>query len=114
MRALVGAGAAAVERPIRTVRNRYQVIGTERFAAPVAVELIAAGTKQGGAVGLGAGRLGNRDVPGAVFVVVYRDAVEIRVATGAGGGSDFRSHGQKYSLALSYMSRKIDALLQKE
>src|ERR1019366_231505 len=51
----VSAGSAAVRRAVGSVRDRDQVIGAERLAASVAVELIAAGAEQFLANGIGAG-----------------------------------------------------------
>jgi len=42
-----GARFAAVQRAVGSVRDRDEVVGAERLAASIAVELIAAGTERG-------------------------------------------------------------------
>jgi hypothetical protein len=44
--AFSGAGSAASQRPTDFVRQRYQVVDTEDFAASVAVKLMAARAEQ--------------------------------------------------------------------
>jgi hypothetical protein len=74
-----------MQRAVGSVRNGDQVIGAESLPAPVAVELIAAGTEQCFAARIGTGLHGKSNVPG-VFVILHGKAVEVGVAGGASGG----------------------------
>ena len=84
-----GARFTAVQRAVGSVRDRYQVVGAERLAASIAVELIAAGTEH-----RAASRAGMHFQEGiaAVFVVFDRKAFKERVAGGARGGCEGLFH----------------------
>ena len=96
-RRFVGAGSAAMQRAGGSVRDRDQVIGAERLAASVAVELIAAGAEQLAADRIGAGADFQEEIA-AVFVVLDRKTFKERVAGGAGGGVELLSHVDNYAL----------------
>jgi hypothetical protein len=55
------------------------------------MELRAAGAEKRSAAGVGAGMDWNGDIA-AFFAVLDREAIEIRVAVAASGGSEFRFH----------------------
>jgi hypothetical protein len=80
-----------MQRLIGAIRDRDQVVGAERLATPIAMELVAAGAKHLAAIGIRA-RTDFEECVAAVFVVLDRKVLEKRVAGGAGGGSDLRSH----------------------
>ena len=67
------------------------MIGTECLAAPVAVKLVAAGTKHLAAGSVRA-RADFQESVAAVFVVLDLEALEEGVAGGAGGGSKSAVH----------------------
>ena len=67
------------------------MVGAERLTAPVAVKLVAAGTKHLAADGIGA-RVYFEDGVSAILVVIDGKAVEKGVAVGAGSGSESWSH----------------------
>ena len=73
------------------------MVGTECLAASVAVKLVAAGAEHLSASGIRA-RADFEECVAAVFVVLDRKALEKRVASGAGSGSEFRFHVFYYSL----------------
>jgi hypothetical protein len=67
------------------------VIGAKRLATSIAVELIAAGAKHLAACGIRT-RTDFEEGIAALFVVFDREALEKRVAGGAGSGSEFLFH----------------------
>jgi len=67
------------------------VVGAERLAASIAVELVTAGAKHLAARGIGTGPNLQEGVA-AIFVVLEREAFEKRVASGAGSGSKLLFH----------------------
>ena len=67
------------------------MFGAERLATPVAMELVTAGAKHLAASGIRA-KADFEECVAAIFVVLDRKALEQRVASGAGGGSELRSH----------------------
>ena len=69
------------------VWDRHEVIGAEGFAAAIAMKLITGWAEEFAAVGVGAG-MDWQDCVASVFVVFNGEAVEIRLAFGAGGGSE--------------------------
>jgi hypothetical protein len=71
------------------------VVGAERLAASIAVELIAAGTEHRAASGAG---MDFQEGIAAVFVVFDRKTFKTRIAGGAGGGVESLSHVDKYAL----------------
>jgi hypothetical protein len=85
--ALVRARRAAVQRPVRPIRDGDKVVGAERVTAAVAVELIAARAQQGSARRMSAGLHRDQGIS-AVFVALNWNAVKEGVAGGAGGGSE--------------------------
>ena len=68
------------------------MVGAERLAASVAVELIAARAEHLAACGIRTGADFEEGVA-AVFVVLDWKALEQGVAGGAGGGGELLSHG---------------------
>ena len=80
-----------MERPISAIRHGDQVIGAEGFTTTVAVELRAAGTEKLAAGVLSAG-VNFEECVATIFVVLDRKALENRVASGAGSGSELRFH----------------------
>jgi len=67
------------------------VVGAERLAASVAVELVAARAQLLSTDEIGA-RVDRQECVPAVFVVLDRKALEERLAGGAGGGSKLLCH----------------------
>ena len=67
------------------------MVGAERLAASVAMELVAAGAKHLAASGVRT-RPDFEECVAAVFVVLDRKALEERLAGGAGGGSKLLCH----------------------
>ena len=84
-----GARFTAVQRAVGSVRDRYQVVGAERLAASIAVELIAAGTEHRAASGAG---VDFQEGIAAVLVVFDRKTFKECVAGGAGSGGELLSH----------------------
>jgi hypothetical protein len=82
------------------------VIGAKRLAASIAVKLIAAGAKHLPAGGIGAWP-NFEDGDAAVFVILHGKVLEQRVAIGAGGGSEFRSHVFTLCLSLRFVKHEI-------
>jgi hypothetical protein len=74
----------------------HPVLAAERLAASVAMELIAAGAEHRAASCTGVDF--KQRVAEAVFVVVYRQAVEAGLAFGAGGGGEVCCHENIISL----------------
>jgi hypothetical protein len=68
------------------------VIGAEKLAASIAMELVAAGAEHLAAGGIGTGADFEEGIA-TVLVVFDREALKERVASGAGSGGEFRSHG---------------------
>jgi hypothetical protein len=84
-----GAGSAASQRRINSIRYRYQVVDTEGIAASVAMKLRAARAEQRAAAR--AGTLLQKYV-GTKLVVFDRQALKEGVASGAGGGVELFLH----------------------
>jgi hypothetical protein len=78
-----------VERSVGSVRYGHEVVGAERLAASIAVELIAAGTEHRSASRTG---VDFQEGIAAVFVVLDRKTLKERVADGAGSGGELLSH----------------------
>src|ERR1700691_6018357 len=89
--ALGCAGRAAVQRSVSSVRERDQMIGAERLATTVAMELVAAGA-QHFAAGSVRARVDFEEGLAAVLFVLDRKTLEKCVAGGAGSGSKSVSH----------------------
>ena len=109
-----GARFAAVQRAVGAVRDRDEVVGTERLAASIAVELIAAGTEHGAA---SRAEVHFQEGIAAVFVVFDRKTFKERVAGGAGGGVELLSHeiiiSVKAALVKHLMNRIENILVQR-
>ena len=67
------------------------MIGAEKLAASIAVELVATGAEHLVAAGIGTRADFEEGIP-AVLVIFDRKALEKRVAGGAGSGSESESH----------------------
>jgi hypothetical protein len=76
-----------MQRSASTIWHGDQVVGAERLAASIAVELVAAGAEHLAADGARA-RTHFEEGIAAIFVVLDQKAFEKRVASGAGGGSE--------------------------
>jgi hypothetical protein len=85
------------------------VVGAERVAASVAVELVAAGTQQFAADGIGAGVDFQECVP-AVFVVLDRKALEESIAGGAGDRSESVLHRFIIAILRKIVKRNLRGL----
>ena len=72
------------------------MVGTERLAASVAVELVAAGAEHLATRGVRT-RADFEESVAAVFVVLDWKALEKRVASGAGSRSELRFHAFYYT-----------------
>ena len=68
------------------------MIGAEGLAAAVAMELVTTGAKELAAGGVGTGPNFEEGATVAIFVIFNWQALEQRVAGGAGGGSKSSSH----------------------
>ena len=84
-----------MQRSVGAVRHGDQVVGAECLATSVAMELIAAGAEELAAGGVRT-RADFEEGVAAVFVVLDRNAIEVGIAIGAGGGSELRSHVNEY------------------
>jgi deoxyribose-phosphate aldolase len=80
-----------VERRVRVVGYRDQVVAAECLAASVAVELVAARAEHLAAGGIRT-RADFEECVAAIFVVLDRKALEKRVAGWAGGGGELLYH----------------------
>jgi uncharacterized membrane protein len=85
-----------MQRSIGATGQGDQVIGTEKLAASIAVELVAAGAEHlaGGGIGAGADF---EECIAAIFVVFDRKALEKGIASGAGRGCELLSHVDYYN-----------------
>ena len=80
------------------------MIGAEKLAASVAVELIATGAEHLAADGIGAGADFQEGIP-AVLVILDRKSLEQRVASRAGRGGELPFHEPR----ITYMTSACQA-----